>query len=742
MPADPVAEPNPRAEAAPLAAAGGDLPADEQPADEQPATEQPATEVPAADKPAEKPIGNAQAHEKRLGKLIHVRQPITDAIDRRIRRTVEDTIAKAKQAGDWPVFIIELLPGKTDFGSALELAHYLSGERLNGATTVAYLPETITGHAVLVALACDEVIMGEDARIGDAGQGEKRIKLSQRNAYAEVANSRKTIPADVALKMLDPSIELLVVETEVSREFVSADRLDELRRKKSVGKSQVLIPAGKPGVFTAQEARDLGLVAYVANDREAVAKALSLPPAALEQDLSLAGPPHPVRVAVKGPISAASAELLQKLIDTEIDRGANLICLWIDSPGGDAPASINLANYLVQIDAEKRRTVAFIPNEARGDAAYIALACDQIVMRPDAILGGFGAYAMPDDERRPTAISVAGLAERKHHSPGLAAAMVDPNIEVYRYQRRTDGLVGFFTADDAAALDDAQDWQRGELITRAGRPLQVTGEQAREIGLANEVVDDFEGFKALYGLEGSLDLVEPRWADFLIDALNSPGVSFFLLLLGAAALYAELQSPGIGLGGLVAALCFLLYFWSAYLGGTAGWLEVLLFVAGLICLALEIFVLPGFGLFGLAGGALVIGSLILASQTFVLPRNDYQLHQLRNNLFVLTGAGIGTVVAAVIMRRYLPHAPMFNNMVLAPPSSEEQSLISERESLARLDHLLGARGVSFTPLVPGGKARIGDDLVDVLTDGEFVDRGQAVEVVEVRGNRIVVRGIG
>ncbi|HET6878635.1 MAG TPA: hypothetical protein VFI31_00590, partial [Pirellulales bacterium] len=363
VPADDPAPPNPPAEAAPL---------DDARAGEPQAEEQPAANKPATDKPADQPVGNAKAetHEKRLGKLIHVRQPITDSTDRRIRRTIEDTIAKAKHSGEWPVFIIELLPGKTEYGRALDLAHYLAAERRNGANTVAYLPETITGHGVLVALACDEIIMGEDAHIGDAGEGEKFIKPSQRDAYAEVADSRKTIPADVAIKMLDKSVELLMVETEVSREFVRADRLDELRRKKSVAKSQVLIPAGKPGIFTAQEARDLGLVAYIANDREEVAKALSLPPAALEQDLSLAGPPKPVRIAVKGPISASSAELLQKLIDTEINRGANLICLWIESAGGDASASINLANFLVQIDAEKRRTVAFIPNEARGDAAY------------------------------------------------------------------------------------------------------------------------------------------------------------------------------------------------------------------------------------------------------------------------------------------------------------------------------------------------------------------------------------
>jgi membrane-bound ClpP family serine protease len=177
------------------------------------------------------------------------------------------------------------------------------------------------------------------------------------------------------------------------------------------------------------------------------------------------------------------------------------------------------------------------------------------------------------------------------------------------------------------------------------------------------------------------------------------------------------------------------------LGGTAGWLEVLLFLAGLTCLALEVFVLPGFGLFGLAGGLLVIASLVLASQTFVLPRNDYQLHHLRNSLLMLTGAGVGMVLAAAAMRRYLPHTPVLNNMVLAPPSSEEVTRINEREALTRLEHLLGHRGIAFTPLVPGGKARIGDELVDVLTDGEFVDRGLPVEVVEVRGNRVVVRGL-
>ncbi len=457
----------------------------------------------------------------------------------------------------------------------------------------------------------------------------------------------------------------------------------------------------------------------------------------------LDGQLRPVRVAVKGPISKALAEQLQNLINGQIrSNEVNLICLWIDSPGGSPDDSINLANFLEGLDSSERRTVAYIPNEARGDAAFIALACDHIVMHPGAILGGSGAFQINPGDISAAARSVAAIAEEKHHSPALAEAMVDPKLVVFKYVRQSDGLVEYLTEREAEELADADEWQRGEVVTGHGEPLQLTGEEAEQLGLLHGLVDNFNGFKGLYGLENDPTLLEPGWADFLIDALNSPGVSWFLLLLGGAALYAELQSPGIGLGALVAGLCFMLYFWSAYLGGTAGWLEVLMFVAGLACLAVEVFVLPGFGLFGLAGGLLVIGSLILASQTFVLPRNPYQLAHLRNSLFVLAGAGLGTVVAAALLRHFLPHAPMFNRMLLAPPSHEELSALAEREAMARFDHLVGRRGTAFTPLVPSGKARIDEQLIDVLTEGEFVDRGQSIEVIAVRGHRVLVRALG
>jgi membrane-bound serine protease (ClpP class) len=216
-------------------------------------------------------------------------------------------------------------------------------------------------------------------------------------------------------------------------------------------------------------------------------------------------------------------------------------------------------------------------------------------------------------------------------------------------------------------------------------------------------------------------------------------VALLLLFVGIAALYAELHAPGIGVGGFIAGLCFLLFFWSKYLDGTAGWLEFLLFAAGIVCVLLEIFVLPGTAIFGLGGGLLIIASLILASQTFVLPHNEYQFRQLRDTMLGLSAVGVGVVIAALVMRRFLPRTALFGHMVLEPPSSLEMEHIANRESMVDFSHLMGSTGVTVTPLAPAGKARFGSELVACSSRGEFVDRGAAVTVIEIHGNRIVVR---
>ena len=206
--------------------------------------------------------------------------------------------------------------------------------------------------------------------------------------------------------------------------------------------------------------------------------------------------------------------------------------------------------------------------------------------------------------------------------------------------------------------------------------------------------------------------------------------------IGGAGLYIELHTPGVGLGGFVAMVAFIVYFWSQYLHGTAGWLEVMLFLAGVICIAAEIFVLPGFGVLGLGGGLLVIGSLVLASQSFVIPANDYQIRQLQWSLLGILGAAAGIGVVASVARRWLPSAPVFRNVLLAPPAAD-----GDLDDSDRLAGLIGTEGMTTTRLAPAGKARLAGTVYDVTAEGGLIEPGTAVRVVDVRGRRVVVRSL-
>ena len=119
--------------------------------------------------------------------------------------------------------------------------------------------------------------------------------------------------------------------------------------------------------------------------------------------------------------------------------------------------------------------------------------------------------------------------------------------------------------------------------------------------------------------------MERTWIDTLVYLLNTGVVTFLLIVIGLIALTVELGAPGIGIGGLTSLLCFSLFFWSRFLGGTSGWLEVTLFVVGLIFIGAELFVIPGFGVAGVGGIALVLGSLVMASRRFLIPENSEQL---------------------------------------------------------------------------------------------------------------------
>ena len=684
---------------------------------------------------------------KRIGRVVLVELPITNDVAKTVKQTVDATLRDLSGAGQRPVLIFdfrvppnhESLAKTSEYGPAVDLAEALSSEALNGAATVAYVPQPIEGHADLVVLACQQIVMGPDAELGPVGNAD-RITPGMRGEYRDIAERNKKIPAEVALGLLNSRQRVLVVETDAGTEFKTPDQLDELKKTRTIQSQEVLFDGAQPAHLTADVARKYQFIDFKAQNIRELARQLDLAPEAVKT--ALVQDFRAVRVDLVGPITDTMIDHAKTLIkDAIVQRNVNFVCLWIDSPGGSMDDSASLAAFLVSpgvIDPSRVRTVAYVPAQARADVALVALACDEVIVGPHVIFGGDGAHVFSDREiaagRR---VAEERICVQKNRSWSLPAAILDRNVTVYRCTR--PGEVRFFCDEELASQPDQAKWQKEDRVTQPGKVFEAIGPQVKEFLLADAVVKNFDELKQRYHLEKDPTLLEPGWADELVQALASPWLSVILLMVAFAATYAELHTPGMGIGGFIAAVCFALFFWSRFLGGTAGWLEVTLFAAGVACLLLEIFVLPGFAIFGLGGGLLIIASLVLASQTFAFPRNDYQVAQFQQSLLILGGAIGGTICVAMIINRWLPKTPVLGRIVHQPFTEEELARVSHNESLAHFDALLGARGTATTQLVPGGKALFGDRLVDVMADGEFIERGEAVVVVEVEGYRVVVR---
>lgn len=381
--------------------------------------------------------------------------------------------------------------------------------------------------------------------------------------------------------------------------------------------------------------------------------------------------------------------------------------------------------------------MALINRQAFGDAAIPAMACDEIVMMEDARLGGPGEFQPSRKALKNLEKTLQPIAEAKGRNWSLMKAMVDPQLEVFSYQHADTGEIRYLCLQEKQQLADEQQWAKQRALPVA-EGLSAT--KAKEIGLNRKTVRSLEELTALYQLPEELEIAEaPRLTRFLDRLVGQPWFASTLLFFAFFALMAEASAPGLGIPGFVSAVCFMLFFWAQFLNGTAGWLEVLMFVCGIVFIALEVFVIPGLGVFGIGGGIMVVAAIIMASQTFIIPQNSYQLEVFLDSVLGFIAASAGVLITVWVIYRFFPNNWWFRQVVLTPLSSEELAAQEHREQVVSWDHLVGETGLTSTPLVPAGKVRFGHKVIDVVSDGEMIEKGIAVRVVKVSGNRVVVK---
>src|SRR3954465_2398331 len=431
-----------------------------------------------------------------------------------------------------------------------------------------------------------------------------------------------------------------------------------------------------------------------------------------------------VVIELSGEISPPLYLFLRRAIKAAEAAGAGALIIDMNTYGGRLDSAGDISGALNRTTIP---TYTFINTNAGSAGSLIALATRHIYMSPVSAIGAAapvlaGGGELSGTEKDKTlsywSALVRSSAARNAHNPDIGEAFMDKEKEVRIGERVVHAKGTLLTLNAQEAT---------EMIN--GKPL-----------LADGTADSVEDLAKKAGLKGALVAVEPSGFErlaFWITALAP-----LLLLLGIICAYLEFKMPGVSMPGIIAAICFALFFAGHYLAGVAGWEVVALFVVGVVFVLVEIlFFAHSTIIFGVVGVFLMLASLLWAmidrypGET-IFPTGDMLATPLRNLFITLLAA----VAVIMVLARFLPKTSLYRRFALMTTNPPGPSLAGiPREFATGLDLTPGAQGIAQTMLRPSGKGRFDEHVVDVVTDGEFIAAETPITVTQKDGMRLVVK---
>jgi membrane-bound ClpP family serine protease len=663
-----------------------------------------------------------------------------------------------------------------NYEACLKLAEALRNlESKHGVRTVAWVRGEVSHHTVLPVLACEERVFSDDTstKFGKViATGEKPLRKGQTEEYEGMVKGR--FPWDAFIKKMYDR-QLVVVR-------INRGGAEQGYREKKAGEPLRLeeqlvegLGAGDTAAYGFEQARAFGLCqrepvnAVLASGDGVYAdlrKRFALPESAVVRQSEQ---PVVCRIVLTGEIGGGLKERFQRRLDrarelSEKEQKPLILVLQIACGDGDLSKAADIARAVLKVSdrstARPAETIAYVTRDARSTATLIALACDRIVMHPKAELGNFERYLGSRDDRKDddahASIAaeardlLAEIAARQGFPTALARAFATRDAHVHWVESvkgKTDMTFidhAEFTADQAREPKERRWNSKQELRTPQGGYLSLTGDAALEFGVIDKVAEDWDGTCELAGVKKEdVHLVSNDMLDQIADFLREPVTQGILIMLAIMCLILELKMPGTAIPGIISGVCFVLFFWSqAQFDNEMTTLSILLFILGLVLIALEVFVIPGFGVTGISGILLVIASLGLMAYGH-WPRTTEDWTGMGRTLAPI-GISMGAAVClAFMLARYLPHIPGASRLFLKPEglTEEGEEMPAASPVAPDLSPLLGAIGMAVSPLRPAGKMQIGEDFLDVVAEGGYIAPGTRVQIIEIEGNRVVVKEV-
>jgi membrane-bound serine protease (ClpP class) len=424
----------------------------------------------------------------------------------------------------------------------------------------------------------------------------------------------------------------------------------------------------------------------------------NLPAIALALVLALLGPGFAVSyvIPVEGEIDKPLATFIERSFDQAEREGASGVVLFVDTPGGRVDAAIEISDRIL---ASTLPTLAVVKN-AFSAGALISLSARQVLMLPGSEIGAAlpitaSPISAPTAADRKFISALRGkfrsVAETRKRPVNVVEAMVDPDIVI-------PGLNS-----------------KGEVLT-------LTAKKAVELKVADGEVASLQAGLEKAGFNSQTQRLEPGTQVRAARFLTNPTIAAILLAVGVLGLIIEFFTPGTFVPGLIGLISLGLYFAGGLLAGLSGPWQVVLFFAGVLLVLFELFIAPGFGVPGVIGILLLMASVYLTFGTESLAVGAYSVIILAVGLFVLF--------------RFFPRTRVGRGLVLEGAISETAPPRSE------LEGFMGAIGTALTDLRPAGTVQFGERRVDVVTQGEYIAKGESVRVMQIEGVRVVVKREG
>lgn len=407
---------------------------------------------------------------------------------------------------------------------------------------------------------------------------------------------------------------------------------------------------------------------------------------------------------IEGDIDLGLAPYIKRVVEEAETNFAAAIIFRINTFGGRVDAATQIKDAILN---SKIRTIAFIDKRAISAGALIALSCEKIVMVPGASMG---------------ASSVVDQTGQKQSEKYQSYMRSEMRATAEKNGRRTDIAQGM--VDETIVIPDIKD-DSTKLVT-------LTSEEALQYRMADTVLTNIDQVKENFGLkDAELVTLDSNWAEDFVRFVNNPIISSLLIMLGLIGLYTEIKTPGWGLAGTVGVVCLAIFFGAGYILELASIIEILLFVVGVIFIIVEIFVVPGFGIFGILGIIFMVGGLFLGLLSD-FKMIDWTLISLAIIQLGLTF--LFTFVVIFFLLKFLPKTDMWNKLIL----NEQVASKSGYAAKPQFEHLIGMEGEALTDLRPSGTAIIEGNRIDVVTEGDYIKNKSRIVVKSVEGSKVVV----